>query len=120
MKPTNCAATAQRLITELQADGRSASEIARLSGVSQPTVSRLRNATTARVRHSESFSKLCNFYRIPGTVAEKNGHGYNELLRDAIIEAWDGSEAHGKALLEILQSLKYLRPSPRGDKQRPT
>ncbi len=34
--------------------------------------------------------------------------GYNDLLRDAIVEAWDGSEEHGRALLVVIAGLKGL------------
>ncbi|VWC02289.1 DNA-binding protein [Burkholderia stagnalis] len=34
---------------------------------------------------------------------------YNELLRDAIVDAWDGSDEHGRALLVVIQGLKDLQ-----------
>jgi hypothetical protein len=34
--------------------------------------------------------------------------GYNELLRNAIVDAWDGSEEHGRALLVVIKGLKGL------------
>ncbi|MBP0591946.1 helix-turn-helix transcriptional regulator [Paraburkholderia sp. LEh10] len=99
----------QDLLRRLMADTRSSSEIARLSGVSQPTVSRLRLSKGRRVRRSASFNKLCSFYgmeaRRPGGRAAA---GYNELLRNAIVDAWDGSEEHGRALLVVIKGLKGL------------
>lgn len=104
----------QQVVARIKADSRSDSAIARLSGVSQPTVSRLRNAREQRSRGSESFNKLCNFYGIAFDVARGAG-GYNELLRNAIIDAWDGTEAHGRALLLVIKGLKGLQGPARGN-----
>lgn len=98
----------QDLLSRLLADTRSSSEIARLSGVSQPTVSRLRLSNGQRVRRSASFNKLCSFYDIRPVPAGRRAAGYNELLRNAIVDAWDGSEEHGRALLVVIQGLKEL------------
>jgi len=105
----------QRLIEALNKEKRSASEIARLTGVSQPTVSRMRASAGRRMRRSTSFNKLCNFYEIPLAVVGKGSHRYNELLRDAVIDAWDGSETHGQALLVVLKGLKGLQAPTRGN-----
>ncbi|MGA3941093.1 helix-turn-helix domain-containing protein [Ralstonia nicotianae] len=104
----------QALMRCLDADTRSSSEIARLSGVSQPTVSRLRSSNGHRVRRSVSFNKLCSFYNV-GLPAQGRAHRYNELLRNAIIEAWDGSEEHGRALLHVIEGLKGLNRKPGGN-----
>jgi|SRR6516164_8230507 hypothetical protein len=98
----------QDLLRRLQADPRSSSEIARLSGVSQPTVSRLRLSKGRRVRRSASFNKLCSFYGMEARLASGRVPGYNELLRNAIVDAWDGSEEHGRALLVVIKGLKGL------------
>ncbi|MDW9236761.1 hypothetical protein C7S16_6736 [Burkholderia thailandensis] len=37
---------------------------------------------------------------------------YNDLLREAIVEAWDGSEEHGRALLGVIKGLKELSSKP--------
>jgi len=96
----------QDLLRCLLADTRSSSEIARLSGVSQPTVSRLRLSDGRRLRRSAPFNKLCNFY---GVDIGPSRRRYNELLRDAIVDAWDGSDEHGRALLVVIQGLKDLQ-----------
>jgi hypothetical protein len=96
------------LLRRLMADTRSSSEIARLSGVSQPTVSRLRLSKGRRVRRSASFNKLCSFYGMEARHAGARAAGYNELLRNAIVDAWDGSEEHGRALLVVIRGLKGL------------
>ena len=102
----------QQLVARIKADRRSDSDIARLSGVSQPTVSRLRNSLEQRSRGSKPFNKLCSFYCIAVDVARGAG-GYNELLRNAIIDAWDGTEAHGRALLLVIKGLKDLQEPTR-------
>ncbi|SDI79646.1 hypothetical protein SAMN04487926_12478 [Paraburkholderia steynii] len=98
----------QDLLRRLMADVRSSSEIARLSGVSQPTVSRLRLSKGRRVRKSASFNKLCSFYGVEARHVGGRATGYNELLRNAIVDAWDGSEEHGRALLVVIKGLKGL------------
>ncbi|CAG9234770.1 conserved hypothetical protein [Paraburkholderia tropica] len=100
----------QELLRRLTADSRSSSEIARLSGVSQPTVSRLRASNGRRLRRSASFNKLCSFYGVK--AAARQAGAYNDLLRNAIVEAWDGSEEHGRALLVVINGLKELRERP--------
>lgn len=106
--------TPQRLVARITSDTRSDSEIARLSGVSQPTVSRLRASQGGRSRASEAFSKLCSFYGIPVGPIKGEG-GYNELLRIAIIDAWDGTESHGRALLVVVKGLKGLHNPTHGN-----
>ena len=96
----------QELLRRLSADARSSSEIARLSGVSQPTVSRLRLSNGRRLRRSASFNKLCSFYGVK--AASRHAAAYNELLRNAIVDVWDGSEEHGRALLVVIKGLKGL------------
>ena len=104
----------QQLLSRLKADSRSSSEIARLACVSQPTVSRMRQLKGKRQRISRSFNKLCNFYGLasvghptkPSVMSPKADREYYDLLRDAIIEMWDGTEASGKALLALIKCLK--------------
>jgi transcriptional regulator with XRE-family HTH domain len=102
------------LLRRLTADTRSSSEIARLSGVSQPTVSRLRLSKGHRMRRSSSFNKLCSFYGIEVRLSGKRVAGYNELLRNAIVDAWDGSDEHGRALLVVIEGLKGLSDRSEG------
>lgn len=98
----------QQLLSCLRADSRSSSEIARLASVSQPTVSRMRRFDGKRQRISQSFNKLCNFYDVLSVTDGKASHKYDDLLRDAIIDVWDGTEAGGKALLAVIKCLKGL------------
>jgi len=103
----------QELLKQLVTDTRSSSEIARLSGVSQPTVSRLRLSNGRRLRRSASFNKLCSFYGVKTPPAGRHGAAYNDLLRNAIVEAWDGSDEHGRALLVVIEGLKEMSGRPR-------
>ncbi|MGF6602702.1 transcriptional regulator with XRE-family HTH domain [Paraburkholderia sp. GAS448] len=112
MEAPNTDLPVQDLLRRLMADARSSSEIARLSGVSQPTVSRLRLSNGRRVRRSASFNKLCNFYGVESRLSRRRAAGYNELLRNAIVDAWDGSEEHGRALLVVIKGLKGLGGRP--------
>ncbi|MDO8768475.1 MAG: XRE family transcriptional regulator [Burkholderiaceae bacterium] len=107
MKVEKSNANAQQLVARINSDSRSDSQIARLAGVSQPTVSRLRNSPGVRSRSSGAFSKLCSFYGISVGIA-KDSFGYNEQLRSAIVDAWDGTESHGRALLVVIKGLKGL------------
>lgn len=98
----------ERLLDQLKTDSRSSSEIARLAKVSQPTVSRMRTSSGIRQRSSKPFSKLCSFYNL---LAARE---YNELLKEAIIDAWDGTEAGGQALLAVIKGLQALNRNSDG------
>jgi transcriptional regulator with XRE-family HTH domain len=103
----------KRLLQHLAEDERSSSAIAQEAGVSQPTVSRLRRSRGRRARWSGPFNTLCSFYRVPLPDRIVTGRGYNELLRDAIIDAWDGTNENGQALLTLIRGLKSLiKPKP--------
>lgn len=97
-----------RLAAALQQDSRSDAEISRLSGVSQPTVWRLRNQNTARVRASGQFNKLCTFYRLNELQDPQHAASLEGELKGAIMNIWDGSEAHARALIKVIRSLKGL------------
>jgi transcriptional regulator with XRE-family HTH domain len=100
--------TVQQLLSHLRADSRSSSEIARLTSVSQPTISRMRHSDGSRQRITKSFNKLCNFYNVPLVTLTNISQDYNELLQEAIIDAWDGTEAGAQALLVVIRGLKGL------------
>lgn len=114
MKVEKTPVAAQQLVARIRSDTRPDSAIARLAGVSQPTVSRLRKLQGGRSRSSVPFNKLCSFYGI-AVVAAKGTHGYNDLLRKAIIDAWDGTETHGRALLVVIKGLKGLHDPAHGN-----
>lgn len=112
MEAPNTDFPVQDLLSRLRADSRSSSEIARLSGVSQPTVSRLRLSDGRRLRRSAPFNKLCSFYVVDVRSSRRRSGGFNDLLREAIVEAWDGSDEHGRALLVVIEGLKGLQVKP--------
>lgn len=97
-----------QIIESIKADSRSDAEISRQSGVSQPTVWRLRSGHKPRLRYSEQFNKLCTFYGV-NELAAPLGHGSLETeLKDALMSVWDGSDAHARALIKVVRSLKGL------------
>jgi hypothetical protein len=69
----------------------------------------MRRSDGTRQRVSKSFNKLCNFYDVPLVAESQASHQYNDLLQEAIIDAWDGTEAGGRALLVVIQGLKELK-----------
>jgi|ERR1043166_5902213 hypothetical protein len=96
------------LLQRLADDRRSSTVIAHDAGVSQPTVSRMRRSRGRRLRWSGPFNKLCTFYRIPLAGPGTTGRSYNDLLREAIIDAWDGTNERGQALLILIRNLRGL------------
>lgn len=97
-----------QIIDSLRSDPRSDAEIARRSGVSQPTVWRLRNGAQPRLRFSEQFNKLCNFYGLTELKPDLPGSSLEGELKGAIMAIWDGSDAHARALIKVIRSLKGL------------
>jgi len=103
-----------QLTDYLRQDLRSDAEIARKSGVSQPTVWRLRNGGQQRARTSSQFSKLCSFYGVTELKPTMPEASFESALKDAIMSIWDGSDAHARALIKVLRSLKGLAPTIHG------
>lgn len=99
-------ATYAQMIVSLRSDPRSDSEIARKSGVSQPTVWRLRKSAQPRLRFSEQFNKLCCFYGLTELEPELANSSMESELKDAIMAVWDGSDVHARALIKVIRSLK--------------
>ncbi len=61
------------------------------------------------MRRSAPFNKLCSFYGVDlRPVRGCGGGSYNDRLRNAIVQAWDGSDEHGRALLVVIEGLKGL------------
>ncbi|WP_432813550.1 hypothetical protein [Pantanalinema sp. GBBB05] len=46
---------------------------------------------------------------MPTTAMSTASRGYDELLQAAIIDAWDGTEASGRALLAVIEGLKEFK-----------
>lgn len=96
------------LRAKLTADRDNTSEIARKSGVSQPTVSRYRSDMAPQKRRSKAFIKLCNYYKMAPFAAQKQGEESNQAILDAIGAVWDQTETHAQALAKVILSLKGL------------
>lgn len=96
------------LLTVLRKDTRSDVQIARDSGVSQPTIWRLRNKPTGRRRASDQFNKLCRFYGLNELPKPSPSVSLETELKGAIMALWDGSDEHARALIKVLRSLKAL------------
>jgi hypothetical protein len=99
---------AKQLIDQVKQDPRSSSEIARLANVSQPTISRIRLYNKTRQRISKSFNKLCKFYDLSYNEFEETNSKYDEKLKKAIIDAWDGTDTCAQSLLHVIEGLKTL------------
>ncbi len=98
----------EELLVVLRKDKRSDGQISRESGVSQPTVWRLRNKPTARQRASSQFNKLCRFYGLSELPKMGPSVSLETELKGAIMSLWDGSDEHARALIKVLRSLKAL------------
>jgi len=98
----------EELLFVLRKDKRSDGQISRESGVSQPTVWRLRNKPTARQRASSQFNKLCRFYGLSELPKMGPSVSLETELKGAIMSLWDGSDEHARALIKVLRSLKAL------------
>jgi len=96
------------LLEALNRDSRSDAEIARNSGVSQPTVWRLRRGVGARLRSSRQFNKLCEFYGVNELTTSASPVSLEGELKGAIMAVWDGSDNHARALIKVIHSLKGL------------
>ena len=103
------------LLARLKADTRNSSELARITGVSQPTISRFRTGSPSRKRNSDAFNKLCDFYKIPVSIESEADPSNNQVLLDAVRAVWDGTEAHAQALARVIRSLKGLGITQAGD-----
>lgn len=97
-----------QLLRALQHDERSDTELSRLTGVSQPTIWRLRHNRSRRARTSKSFNTLCIFYGLNELSDIASANVLEEQLKGAIMTLWDGTDAHAHALLKVIRDLKGL------------
>lgn len=96
------------LYKRVKEDKRKATTIAIMAGVSQPTVSRIRNGKPGRLRTSISFNKLCNFYQIATAIESQGNVVNNQAITNAVLAVWDGSSEHAVALANVILSLKGI------------
>lgn len=88
--------------------GISESRLAKLAGVNQSTVNRVAQQSRPRRRMSKGLIKLCSYAGISRSISiEINPSQSDELMR-AMRLAWDGTEAHAKALARVIRELGRL------------
>lgn len=96
------------LYKKVKEDKRTATLIAKKSGVSQPTVSRIKNGEPSRLRASVPFNKLCDFYQIAIVIEPQGNVVNNRAIVDAVLAVWDGTSEHADALARVILSLKGI------------
>lgn len=102
------------LYRKVKADRRTATLIASLAGVSQPTVSRIKSGKPGRSRGTESFNKLCRFYGIEIPVEPQRYLVNNRVILNAVMAVWDGTDEHANALAQVILSLRgIMKPAVR-------
>jgi hypothetical protein len=92
----------------LGAKGASQVSIAKDSGVSQATISRVLERCPRR--NSKAFARLCKY----ALLEEPSGMGAADpatspLLMEALRDTWDGTPEHAKALADILRAVNAAR-----------
>lgn len=86
-------------------------ELAKSTGVSQSTISRLSEPATKK-NLSKGIKQLCKYANISLTEvvnALNPDPCSNTDLVAALREVWDGTPAHAKALAKVIRDLKHLR-----------
>lgn len=106
MKDTSLLSRALRAAELVQLHGLTQSQIAAAVGASQPQVSRILKGHG--LKRSRVFEDVCLY-------AERYSHGVtaqavceNEELISALMETWDGSANHARALAAVIRSLSAL------------
>lgn len=97
-----------RLKEKLDEGGETQQSIAKASGVSQATVSRILERCPKR--KSKAFTRLCNYALLdePATIGSADPSG-SPLLMEALRETWDGTPEHARALADILRAVNAAR-----------
>lgn len=96
-----------RLREVLGARGTSQMSIAKGSGVSQATISRVLERCPKR--NSKAFTKLCKYALPEPSSMDSADPATSPLLMDALRETWDGTPEHAKALADILRAVNAAR-----------
>lgn len=96
---------ARRLVEELrsfmEANSYSQSDLSRLTGVPQPTISRaLRNP----IRITRTHRALCKFARIAVEAPSPTPRRGQEALIQAVLDVWDGTQEHADSIARLLQA----------------
>jgi DNA-binding XRE family transcriptional regulator len=96
--------------TFIEDTGLSQAELAKKAGVSQPTISRcIRNR---RERFSSQCRKLVAYIRAHKRTSSRPNYtpGVNRVT-NAFARIWDGSDAHARAIANVIDAMVDLRPA---------
>jgi transcriptional regulator with XRE-family HTH domain len=93
--------------------GISQNFLAEQLGVSQSQVSRVLSGRTSA--SSRLAKDVCNYAINSVDHVEKSSIAANEDLMNALVETWDGTPAHARALAVVIRSLGVLHPHPTRD-----
>jgi transcriptional regulator with XRE-family HTH domain len=83
-------------------------QIAAALGVSQAQVSRVLAGKLER--RSKLFEAISVYVRSAGGRSGKAAAIRNGVLQDALIETWDGTQAHAQALAVVIRAMGVLSP----------
>lgn len=86
--------------------GITQSQIAEALGVSQGQISRILRGKIRRV--SRLFKEACLFVERMDCGVSADAISENDDLINALMETWNGSSAHAKALAAVIRSTKAL------------
>lgn len=81
-------------------------EVSKLIDVSQSQISRVLAGKFKR--RSKNVNKLCKFANIK-FERHKVDPVQNRILIDALMEVWDGTDHHAKAIAKVLKALSSLK-----------
>lgn len=93
---------AQSLIHYMDQHQLSQEQVAKVLGVSQPVISRIKNGTW--IRQSQSIKKVAEKLKVHQSVDPSR----SLLLMNALKEAWDGEQDSEKLLADAIISLGKL------------
>jgi transcriptional regulator with XRE-family HTH domain len=94
---------AAAVISLLEKEGISQEELAHRAGVSQPTISRAIRGTGKR--SGRARARLLAHLRRSGDLPKA------DPIFSAVMEIWDGSDAHAAALARLLRASQDLWPN---------
>lgn len=94
------------LTREIDSKRTNQTAIAKATGVSQSTVSRV--LRLKRIRIGRSIDRLCNYANI-ALEGDLPNPANSQVLMDALTEVWDGTLQDAKLLAKIIRCLRQLR-----------
>lgn len=96
------------LRAEVQRRGVSQTEIASLTGISQPQVSRI--LAGKFTRRSARVIQLCTFFGIDESPVPDDRKP-SEKLEKAVLAIWDGTREHEEAIVHLLGAVRIVTSS---------